>query len=243
MCTAIRKYIHPRNPFVRIQLFKSAALIIPIIRIWLRWAGWPREARAPISGGGKGETEVSVALLGWDLEGKLTRYFHPTPPHPRLSPTLGCADVCPQRALCLLDQLADAGHHGHGCHGDPECGWKHLREPGRPRGLPRPRSLAAVTRRAGAPGPHSSRSVNRRDVLGTFPKVTKGCCPRGRSLRGCTPCLGWAWGDGLCPAPPTPLGLEGLHPLRDSQNPQMVFTFLHVETGSGVGTACQDPTA
>ena len=50
---------------------------------------------------------------------------------PRLSLPLRFADANPQKAPCFLpDLLADADHHGHHGHRDPECGWEHLCEPG-----------------------------------------------------------------------------------------------------------------
>ena len=76
---------------------------------------------------------------------------------PWLSLPLGLADVNSQRAPCFLpDLLADADHHGHHGHRDPECGWEHLCEPGgycsllspRKVGALHPQSPASIIRRA-----------------------------------------------------------------------------------------------
>lgn len=76
---------------------------------------------------------------------------------PKLSLPLGLADANPQKAPCFLpDLLADADHHGHHGHRDPECGWEHLCEPGgycsllspRRAGVLHPQSPASIIRRA-----------------------------------------------------------------------------------------------
>lgn len=146
----------------------------------VEWGPWevvsPREWRYERRNGGEG-------FLCWagswreDLSGTST-------PPLTLSDS-GFADACPQRTLCLLDQLADAGHHGHHGHGDAECGWKHLCEPGGYHSLLPSCSTAASPGRAGVLGPRGSDSVGGRDTR-TFSQGHQRPLPRGCSIRGCT---------------------------------------------------------